>query len=457
MSKTIASYILSTYSFIFSNPLDNLLHVGYKETDNAIPIPSFEESLLINLCTDAQNIFESENNLLEIDGDVIVVGDIHGSFHDLLRVIKFSQEKRSKALFLGDYVDRGDFSLECITLLFSLKIMYPETFYLIRGNHEFDSLCSQYGFKDEIINYHNPKIPKSPPKRPQQKDHPNIPDETQKFSEFYANYKNEYCYKYSETLYNSFINAFSYLPIAAIINKETFCIHGGLSPKLDHIDTLNKLIPKPIINFEENQLLSDVVWSDPSYSLACQFDENPRGLGCLFNIETVLDFLKNNSLVRLIRGHQCVLNGSLLDFNEKCITVFSASSYDNIMQNSSAVIQLFQCDDSIKVTTFEPLERLSKSEAFYYKVQAIDEIGKRPCFSLQHPLLCNSLFAQSQVKFFGYQKSGCSKSTPMIKPKFTTNRRKTYAVVKKPAIKKLTAIEAADDGKLAKLDLFKNH
>lgn len=94
---------------------------------NGNPIPSFDEQLLIKLCEDASKIFQKEDNIIELNGDVIIVGDIHGSFHDLLRNLNFSQKDSvsQRYFFLGDYVDKGSFSLECITLLFTLKILEP--------------------------------------------------------------------------------------------------------------------------------------------------------------------------------------------------------------------------------------------------------------------------------------------------------------------------------------------
>ena len=219
-----ASSILSAFSFISTLSLDELLLLGY-QIKNGTPIPSFEEKLLIELCFEARNLFAKEENVLEIYGDVIIVGDIHGSLHDLLRILKSTVEKERKILFLGDYVDRGNFSLECITLLFALKVMYPNEVFLLRGNHEFDSVCSQYGFKNEILNSNILKISN--------------------------------CYSYTESLYSAFIDAFSYLPISALVNHTTFCIHGGLSPKLNHISDINRKIKRPINLFNECSLFKD--------------------------------------------------------------------------------------------------------------------------------------------------------------------------------------------------------
>ena len=423
-----ASYILSTYSFISTHSTEDLLDVGY-QIRNGNPIPSFDENLLIDLCSETQQVFEKEDNILEIEGDFIVVGDIHGSLHDLLRILKFIIESKSKALFLGDYIDRGNFSLECITLLFALKVMYPETVYLLRGNHEFDSICRQYGFKNEILNYNNP-----------------YKFEDNLLGDCYSSEKNNDCYEYTESLYKAFIQAFAYLPIGAIVNKTTFCVHGGLSPKLDLIDDINKKIKRPIYSFEENDLLADLLWSDPSSRTNYSFDENPRGYGYLFNGDAVNNFLKANSLNQIIRAHQCVLKGFQSNFCEKCVTVFSVSSYGSFMGNSSAIIQLFQEGDSIKASAFAPLRQLLKSEAFYYKVQMLDQnkINNRVCISLLRPqvMKCNQASRMipnknnKPIKMNKGIKTNYSNliASPLARPKFVTNGRKSHQYLKNSAL-----------------------
>ena len=105
---TAAAYILKAYSSILSNQYCKIHEVGYQCKEGS-PIPSFDEDLLIELCSNVQLIFEKEDNVLVIKGDLIIVGDIHGSFHDLLRILKYTHEKDSKVLFLGEYVDSGNF------------------------------------------------------------------------------------------------------------------------------------------------------------------------------------------------------------------------------------------------------------------------------------------------------------------------------------------------------------
>lgn len=377
----LASYIYSTYSTILNLSTEGLLQVGYN-TNDSCPIPSFDQELLIYLCQEAQSIFSKEDIVLKFDGDVIVVGDIHGNLHDLLRILNYIDINQYKVLFLGDYVDRGNFSLECISLLFALKILFPNNYFLLRGNHEFDIVCTQYGFKKEIIPSVIPKgnyLPKfqkySSDKKEQELDQSTT--KNQVFTKddsseiFFKSHPNLHHYQYDESLYKAFMKAFSFLPISAIINNTSICIHGGLSPLLTKVDDIRNLIHRPIDNFD-NELLCDLLWGDPfkkKSDISQLYDENPRGKGKLFSGIAVSDFLKGNFLRRLIRGHECVTHGTEMKFNEKCITVFSASSYSKEMGNKSGILKVLKKGDQIEPVTFQPILQLNRNNANFFKVQ----------------------------------------------------------------------------------------
>ena len=93
-----------------------------------------DERCALRLVEDAHQIFRSEPNIVEIEQPVTIVGDIHGQFYDLITILSLGGERATtRYLFLGDYVDRGQFQCECIFLLFALKIKYPQNITLLRG------------------------------------------------------------------------------------------------------------------------------------------------------------------------------------------------------------------------------------------------------------------------------------------------------------------------------------
>ena len=80
-------------------------------------------------------MFKREDNLLSLHDPVTIVGDIHGQYYDFLKILELGgNPEKIKYLFLGDYVDRGMFSIEVILLLYTLKINYPSNFFILRGN-----------------------------------------------------------------------------------------------------------------------------------------------------------------------------------------------------------------------------------------------------------------------------------------------------------------------------------
>ena len=113
----------------------------------------------LRLLDDCTGVLREEKTLLRLDGDVLIVGDIHGQFFDLVRMFEVGGPVGpNRYLFLGDYVDRGKNGLEVICLLLAYKIKYPENFFLLRGNHECASINRIYGFYDECKRRFNIKM-----------------------------------------------------------------------------------------------------------------------------------------------------------------------------------------------------------------------------------------------------------------------------------------------------------
>jgi hypothetical protein len=103
------------------------------------------------LCDRVKEIFMSESNVQPVSAPVIICGDIHGQYYDLLSLFDTGGKiPNSRYIFMGDYVDRGYNSVETIELLLCLKLKYPGHITLLRGNHESRQICYSYGFYEEI-------------------------------------------------------------------------------------------------------------------------------------------------------------------------------------------------------------------------------------------------------------------------------------------------------------------
>lgn len=284
-------------------------------------VPTPDAQFLINLTHEVTNVFKTEPTLLELDGPVVIVGDLHGHLLDLYRILKtFDLPPTTTYLFLGDLVDRGEFSIETLSFVFVLKILFPRNIFIIRGNHEFRSTTINGGLMAEINNLYQ-----------------------------------------RSSIFDAFVDTFQYIPLAAKIGTKILCLHGGLSPGFTETSQISKL-ERPIANYE-NPVVCGLLWSDPSEKTDL-FLPSPRGTGFLFGQKALFKFLKQNHLRMIIRGHECTKEGFSAKFESRILTVFSASNYCGVTGNQASVI-LVEKDLTTIARFFSPFQYLKRKDALY--------------------------------------------------------------------------------------------
>lgn len=252
------------------------------------------EAEIRGLCVKSREIFLSQPILLELEAPLRICGDTHGQYYDLLRMFEYGGfPPESNYLFLGDYVDRAKQSIEVITLAMLYKIKYPGSFFLLRGNHECASLNRIYGFYDEC-------------KR-----------------------------RYSVKLWRIFADTFNCMPVAAVIEDKIVCMHGGLSPDLDHLSQIFD-IERPT-DVPDEGLLCDLLWSDPDTTVL-GWGYNARGVSYTFGQDVITEFLTKHNLQLICRAHQVVEDGYEFQADRQLVTIFSAPNYCGEFDNAGSMM-----------------------------------------------------------------------------------------------------------------------
>ncbi|KAJ3207869.1 Protein phosphatase methylesterase 1 [Entophlyctis luteolus] len=244
-----------------------------------------------------KELLMEESNIQPVNAPVIVCGDIHGQFYDLMELFRVGGEiPNFSYIFMGDFVDRGYYSLETFTLLLALKARYPDKITLLRGNHESRQITQVYGFYDECQ----------------------------------TKYGNANVWKYC-------CSVFDFLTLAAIIDGRVLCVHGGLSPDvrtLDQIRTIQRCQEVP-----HDGAFCDLMWSDPDDIET--WAVSPRGAGWLFGSKVTKEFNHVNNLSLIARAHQLVQEGYKFMFpDDNLVTVWSAPNYCYRCGNVASIMKV---------------------------------------------------------------------------------------------------------------------
>ncbi|XP_020095712.1 serine/threonine-protein phosphatase BSL2 homolog [Ananas comosus] len=265
---------------------------------------------IADLCDSAERIFSSEPSVLQLKAPIKIFGDLHGQFGDLMRLFDEYGAPSTAGdiayidyLFLGDYVDRGQHSLETITLLLALKVEYPNNVHLIRGNHEAADINALFGFRIECI------------ERMGERD--------------------------GIWTWHRINRLFNWLPLAALIEKKIICMHGGIGRSINHIEQIENL-QRPITMEAGSIVLMDLLWSDPTENDSVEgLRPNARGPGLVtFGPDRVMEFCNNNDLQLIVRAHECVMDGFERFAQGHLITLFSATNYCGTANNAGAILVL---------------------------------------------------------------------------------------------------------------------
>ncbi|CZS88428.1 hypothetical protein WAI453_010771 [Rhynchosporium graminicola] len=335
------------------------------------PIP---EAQVRELCHKARELLIEEGNVVTVTAPVTICGDIHGQFHDLMELFRVGGDvPDTNYLFMGDFVDRGFYSLESFLLLLCLKVRYPDRMTLIRGNHESRQITTVYGFYDECLRKYGSA---------------NVWRHCCEVFDYLAlgaivlgasSILETSKHKVSGPKSNSLTSTQEYIDPDTeieVLNSEggiissiprqkpgkapgktgppgsgasgfsrgspgnpsgaVLCVHGGLSPLVDTIDKIRLLDRKQEVPHEG--AMCDLLWSDPD-----EIDGwglSPRGAGFLFGADIVKTFNHANDLSLIARAHQLVMEGFKEMFDNTIVTVWSAPNYCYRCGNVAAILEL---------------------------------------------------------------------------------------------------------------------
>lgn len=287
-----------------------------KNGKNEFIIPSLSQELILTLCEKCRVLLKNDQPLACANFPCAIIGDLHGNIYDLVRIVgKYGMPLATEYIFLGDYVDRGQFSLETLVFVLLFKWRFPRKVHIIRGNHEFPSKEGPGYFRTELQDLG------FPPK-----------------------------------VYEAFLTLFEEIPIACTLSKDILCVHGGIGPDVT-LESI-RLLKYPLSDKKSN-VVQDVLWSDPS-ELSDNFDVSPRGKGWLFGKSACTKFLSENGIKRIVRGHSFTELGFKSYFHGGLLTIYSTSR--SIKQPNIGATLLFKSFEDFTVDYYDPLPPIYRNQ-----------------------------------------------------------------------------------------------
>ena len=293
----------------------NDLEAWLEKLNQGTPLTEPEVKTLTELARDR---LLQESNVQPVQAPVTICGDIHGQWHDLMELFRIGgAAPDTNYLFMGDYVDRGYYSVETVSLLVCLKVRYPDRVYILRGNHESRQITQVYGFYDECVRKYG-----------------------------------------SANVWKMFTDLFDFFPLTACVDNTFFCLHGGLSPSIDTLDHIRQLDRVQEVPHEGP--MCDLLWSDPDDRTG--WGISPRGAGFTFGRDISEQFCERNGLQTVARAHQLVMEGYNWSHEGSVVTIFSAPNYCYRCGNQAAILEVDELAQQ-QFLQFDPAPRRGEPQA----------------------------------------------------------------------------------------------
>ena len=294
-----------------------------KEIDAIHESLPFTNQEIFDLIKEVKPLLEKDHSLIRIRSPCKIFGNIHGVYTDLMRYFESfgnpSDDNQMgdinvmQYIFLGDFCDRGLYSLEVILLLFALKVKYPDFIYLIRGHHEDRYINEKYGLGDEC------------------KDR------------LLDNIKNPL------SIFENINKAFDYLPFGILVDNNILMVHGGIGSSINTLEDIEN-IKRPVsvehnVTNKDQLHIIDLLWSEYSddidnIEINNERDKNKNGFIVKYGKERLNKFLAENKINLLITAHKFVKEGFTTFDNDRLLTVFSATNYMDKYKNIGGMINI---------------------------------------------------------------------------------------------------------------------
>ena len=345
--KVYNTILIEGFIDLLLRPMDWFDKKKMAEVHNKFP---FEKEEIAALIEEVIPILSKEKSLIKIRSPCKIFGNIYGVYNDLMRFFE-SYGNPSDSLqngdinvmqyiFLGDFCDRGYYSLEVVLLLFALKVKYPEFIYLIRGHHEDKAINELYGLGTECTERLNDDINKN------------------------------------DSIFNLINQAFDYLPFGVLVDGSTLLVHGGIGSSIEKLDDINNIIrPISVIHDVTNidQLhIIDLLYSEydnneKEYNTNNDRDKQRKGFILKYGKKRLDEFLKNNNINLLITAHQFIKEGFCTFNDDKLLTLFSATNYMDKYNNIGAMITIAKKTANKRLNIIPKLININNDKKEMYK------------------------------------------------------------------------------------------